>query len=736
MTDLVNLARTTVVKHRTAFCVAMEDGRMPLTGDHPLGLYRQDCRHLRGYELRVAGEELRLLSCDVVGSMAVYELTNPSLCLRDGHELAMQSLRVRVERRIDDHGMLDRILVRSYARKPVELDLELLLDVDFQPMLEIRAMVEASARHVRREARGDGLRFSAFGVDGRERWTHVSADGATATDRGRLFMAFSLSPSSSHVVDVDVRAGDDRDGARPSERAPRADDRAPLLGEEAAAADRWLGERPRVEVDDQLVARVLRRSLLDLRLLSSELDGQRFYAAGVPWYATLFGRDAIIAALQTIAFDPAMAAETLRLLAHHIGARRDDEHDEEPGKILHELRVGELADVGLTPLTRYYGSVDSTPLFLCLLCEHADWSGSLHLFRELRAQVEQALRWLDEDGDLDGDGLLEYRCRSSAGLANQGWKDSHDSMVDERGRPLRGSIALVEVQGYALRAKRRLARLYELEGEQARADELRAGARRLACGIERFWLKDRGCYAMALDGDKRPSRAVASNQGHLLWALAVPPERALAICDTLMSDDAYSGWGVRTLACGERAYNPMGYHTGTIWPHDTAMLAMGLREYGFNVPFLRVFDGLLDAAASFPFYRLPELFAGHTRHPYEAPVPYPVACSPQAWAAGTLPAALTAGLGLVPDGLNRTLRIRRPSLPRDLSRLSVRGLRIAGATVDLLFERVSGRSATVALTDVEVDGRLEVVVEMSPCSEHALAPTLEQVTRDPAAERT
>ena len=281
-------------------------------------------------------------------------------------------------------------------------------------------------------------------------------------------MALKLSRGTTRVVELEIAVGDDR--GVPATGAWLA----PPHG--GVAADRWLSERTRVEVDDQLIDRVLRRSLLDLRLLSSELDGHRYYAAGVPWYATLFGRDALVTALQTIAFDPTMAADTLRLLALHLGTRHDDEHDEEPGKVLHELRVGELADAGLTPLTRYYGSVDATPLFLCLLCEHADWSGSLALFRELREQVERALRWIDEEGDLDGDGLLEYRCRSSKGLPNQGWKDSDDGIVDEHGALLRAPIALVEVQGYALRAKRRLAQLYELDGQPARAG--RAACRR------------------------------------------------------------------------------------------------------------------------------------------------------------------------------------------------------------------------------------------------------------------
>src|SRR3954447_5816970 len=279
-------------------------------------------------------------------------------------------------------------------------------------------------------------------------------------------------------------------------------------------------------------------------------------------------------------------------------------------------------------------------------------------------------------------------------------------------------IALVEARGYAMAAKRRLARLFELDGDAERGASLRAGAVRLAEALERFWLADRGFYSMALDADKRPSRALASNQGHLLWARAITAGR---VRDALMGDGAYSGWGVRTLGAGERAFNPVGYHTGTVWPHDNAFLAVGLRNYGLDEAFLRVFEDLLDVCTSFSDHRLPELFAGFSRADYEDPVPYPVACSPQAWAAGALPWMLTAGLGIAPDGLQRALRIRRPSLPRHLGRLALQGLRVGDATVDLLFERVARRSDSVALTDVKIDGELDVVLEFSP--ERAHIPT-------------
>jgi glycogen debranching enzyme len=707
--ELVNLADTTVVKSGNAFCVSLRDGGLPIAEDHPLGVYLDDCRHLRGHALRVGGQPPRLLtSSDAAGAAAAFELTNPDLVLAGGKALPLQSLRVRVERRMLPGAMVDRITLHSHAREPIDVELELLLDADFQPMLEVRGLVERTAREVRREARGHTLRFAAVGLDGRERSTLITCAGAVATEDGRLCALLPLEPREDHTLEVRFEL---------SQPGGPLDNRA-SMSHTGAEADAWLADRPHIELDAELVDRVLRRALLDLRLLASELDGRGYYAAGVPWYATLFGRDSIIAALQMLAIAPLMAEQTLRLLAARLGTKVDDEHDEEPGKVLHELRVGELAERRLTPLARYYGTIDATPLFLCLLCEHADWTGSLALFQELRPQVEKALRWMDDYGDLDGDGLLEYRCRSPAGLENQGWKDSWDGVVDELGQPLRAPIALIEPQGYALAAKRRLAHLFELDGDHRIAEDLRAGAARIATGLERFWLADRGFYSMGLDAQKRPSRALASNQGHLLWAEAVPRERAAAIHAALTGPGAYSGWGVRTLGADERAFNPVGYHTGSVWPHDNALFALGLRKYGFDEAFLHIFQDLMDAASHFADYRLPELFAGFSRADYEGPVPYPVACSPQAWAAGALPSMLIAGLGLVPDGLERTLHVRRPSLPRGVRRLALHGLRVADARVDLLFEAVAEDPNRVELSDAQIDGDLEVRSDCARAASH------------------
>jgi glycogen debranching enzyme len=734
MTELVNLSQTTVIKAGNAFCVALRDGRLPLDEDHPLGVYVNDCRHLRGSELRLNGSEPRLLiASDTAGTASIYELTNRELLLGDGHVLPPESLRVRVERRIEPHGLTDRITLRSYAHDPVELFVEMLFDADFRPMLEIRGAVSRTSRDVRHRAAADSLTLSAIGLDGRERSTTIACAGAIAREEGRVTVQVRLEPGEEDTRDVRFSFVNPDDQI-PDGVARRDGHRATAsMAHAGAEAEAWLGDHPRVEVDDQLTDRVLRRCLLDLRLLTSRLDGHRYYAAGVPWYGALFGRDSIITAIEALPFDVPMAEETLRVLAGRIGTRVDDDHDEEPGKVLHELRTGELAARDLTPLARYFGTVDATPLFLCLLREHADWTGSLDLFRELRPRVEAMLRWIEDYGDLDGDGLLEYRARSRGGLTNQGWKDSWDGVMDEAGRPLRAPIALVEAQGYALAAKRGIADLLELEGEAERAEALRADGRRIARDLERFWLADRGFYAMALDGDKRATPVLASNQGHLLWSLAVPPERAGAIRDALLDGSAYSGWGVRTLGADERAFNPVGYHTGTIWPHDNALLALGLRNYGFDQAFLRIFEDLLDVASRLPDFRLPELFAGFSRVDYEEPVPYPVACSPQAWAAGSLPAMLIAGLGLVPDGINGILRIRRPSLPRHLNRLAIRGLVIAGARIDLVFERVAPGGDSVALTDASIDGDVDVVLEIPRDRPPPQAPPGEPVTEELAA---
>jgi glycogen debranching enzyme len=558
-------------------------------------------------------------------------------------------------------------------------------------------MVDIPAPAVTTEPVAGGVRFAARGSDGVVRAVTVTADPApVSVVDGRLRFAVDLEPGGAAGIALayELEEGDDP--------APPRRGRVPAEREPSPAG-------PRIRADDELFNRILDRSRLDLEMLRSSIDGRSYYAAGVPWYATLFGRDSLIAALQTLALDASLAADTLRLLAHRLGTVRDPLHEEEPGKVLHELRLGEAGAPGVTPFARYYGTVDATPLFLCLLCEHADWSGSLELFEELDFAVDAALRWIDECADHDGDGLIDYAPAAPGGLRNQGWKDSKDGVPDGRGAPLEPPIALVEAQGYVVRAKRGLAALFARAGNGARAVALAAEADEMQVRLERFWLADRAFYAMALDRDGEPSPALASNQGHLLWAGAVPPERARAVRDALMGDGLDSGWGIRTLGRDEPGFNPVSYHLGSVWPHDTALIAAGLRRYGYAAEHTALFDATLDAASHADGYRLPELFAGFGRTEFAVPVPYPVACRPQAWAAGSIPFLLTTGLGLRAEALDGRLVVERPALPRWLRRVEVTGLRVGGARVDLSFERTRGTDH-VTLSDARVDGDIEVVL--------------------------
>jgi glycogen debranching enzyme len=701
-----DINESVVIKEENLFLVSEADATMPIGPFHPLGLYYNDCRFMSGWELDVMGYKPRLLVCSAgKGNCSIHELTNNELTLDGGPHLPPQTLQIRVQRDILRGRTLDeRITVNSFHHELLEVEIDLRLTAGFEPMMWIRGLApEYRPRRPTRKHRRDGVTFEVTGRDGVERKLMTSAsprpskgDGGTLSWKLRLRRGHPQTIALRHAVS---------DGNKPKVPAP-----PPLRRRARGDEDGWPARATRIRSDDQLFNRVLHRSLSDLRLLRSRHQRQRYYAAGIPWYATIFGRDSLITAIEMLAFDRTIAEDTLRLLAGTMGSEWNDMRDEEPGKILHEARFGELANLGILPFSQYYGSIDSTPLFLCLLAEHADWTGDLSLFREMSKQVDAALEWIDRYGDLDGDGLLEYKRRSPEGLENQGWKDSWDGVCDERGDPLEAPIALVEAQGYVMRAKRRVARLFDYTGQQHRAERLRAEAIDLRGRIEQFWLPRDGYYSMGLDHRKRASRALASNQGHLLWALAVPPERAQKTCEALMRPQMFCGWGIRTLAEGEGAYNPVGYHTGSVWPHDTALCAYGLRKYGFDEEFTRIFEGLLEAASRFPDYRLPELFGGFSRNQYEIPVPYPVACHPQAWSAGAIPYMLRSGLGIIADGLEGRVRIVRPSLPSWLNRVEVEGLEVAGARVNMVFQRT--REA-VHIANVEIDGDLEVVLEIS-----------------------
>jgi glycogen debranching enzyme len=438
---------------------------------------------------------------------------------------------------------------------------------------------------------------------------------------------------------------------------------------------------------------ILRTATGDFHALRIPEGNEHIIAAGIPWFATFFGRDSIIAAYQTLSLNPELARDTLRVLARYQAKERNDWLDEEPGKIPHEYREGEMTRCGEVPFGPYYGSIDATPLFLILVSETFNWTADEKLVQELMPSIHAALEWMEKDGDLDGDGFLEYKRRSPKGLTNEGWKDSWDANMHRDGTIAESPIALCEVQGYAYDARYRMASLLRMFGDHQTADRLKRQATDLAKKFEKaFWMQDENFYAMALDGKKQQLQAISSNAGHLLWSRIINRDRARIITERLMRDDVFSGWGLRTLANSERVFNPLSYHRGSVWPHDNSLAVHGMALNEMRDPAIKVLTALYQSAASFRDYRLPELFCGVERRDNDHPVNYPVACSPQAWASGAMFLMLISVLGIRPSAQRKELNIINPQLPDWLESLQIRNLRVGNSRVGLDFSLHQNRT--------------------------------------------
>lgn len=707
------IADAIVLKQGDLFLIAGPDGQVPHTSAHGLGLYYHDCRFLRTYEVRLNGASPVPLGVTVAeGDRGTVQLTNPELTGGRGRGLPRDTLDIEWNRSLDGEALaLTEVLtLRNWGHREIEFQLQLRFDAGFEDVFDVRGLLDEQLGTQEPLEWKDGvLRFVYHGRDDLARSLTVLAPPDLRAERAATLVAgIRLAPREERRLPVQllVREAARDAGVRPTRReAPASSARAP---EPSEAAPGTRGDT--CTSDSRVLDGVLERSLQDLRLLRSSLDGHEFLAAGIPWFATLFGRDSLIAGLQLLPFTPAIARDTLRLLAAYQADRVDEWRDAEPGKILHELRVGEMSRSGAIPHSPYYGTVDATPLFLIVLERYVAWTGDIGLFDELRDHVGRALEWIARYGDADGDGYVEYRSTSEDGLVNQGWKDSGDAIVDQAGLIATPPISMVEVQAYVYAAKLAVAALCERRAERDTAARLRAEAIELQRKVEdEFWIESLGCYAMALEAAKQPLRVVSSNAGHVLWCGLARPERAARVAERLMASDMFSGWGVRTLSEQAAAYNPIGYHLGTVWPHDNAFIAAGFKRYGLSAPAIRIFDGIADAATTFEHQRLPELWTGFSREQYGAPIRYPVACHPQAWAAGSLPFLLTRLLGLEPAALDRTLRIVRPVLPGLAHRLELR-VEVAGVPVHLRFERVDAAGA--ARVEVLAGGdRLDIRVE-------------------------
>lgn len=692
---LADVGASLTAKSGAVFAVSSPDGDIDLERNAGHGLYFDDTRYLDRDVLRIDGQPLGVLLAQSHGDATVSELANADIQLRSMGPLAKDRIAVRRERKLGTNAE-EVITVRSFAARTLKFELSVELGSNFDDIFTVRGARPGKRGKVERpRTSASTLDLRYQGADGCTRETKIKfSPRPDRHARGTAVYAMSLRPGQQRTIKLRVRLEDQ--GRRRAKGKPKRSKSAQPLGTVA------------VETDHELFNACMQRAFNDLRMLTMTERGHRFFSAGVPWYVALFGRDSLVTALEAMAFGTDIAADTLRLLAQYQATDIDEARDAQPGKMLHELRVGERARLEEPPPSPYYGTVDATPLFLIVLAEYVRWTGDIALFTELRQNVDAALGWLDRYADSDGDGLVDYSARTKHGFRNQGWKDSDNSVVNADGSLAQPPIALIEVQGYVYRARLETAALLRACGEEMRAVALESKAAALRDRVRaRYWSDRIGFPAMAIQRGGRRAEAVASNPGQALWTGVLAPEHATSVARRLLDPTMFSGWGVRTLASSERAYNPIDYQVGAVWPHDTALIMAGLKRSGYIREANRLFGGIIDAATAFARYRLPELFAGYGRDEYAVPVRYPVACSPQAWAAGALPYMLTAALGLEPDGMRRRLTIRDPQLPDALSDVTLRGVRVAGARVDIRFRRQRHRTTASVLS---VDGDLDVKV--------------------------
>src|SRR5262245_6622479 len=694
------------LKHDDTFLILDAHCDVGASAGGPDGLFQCDTRFLSRLELLINGMQPLLLASSLSSDnfLLTADLTNPDIVV-DGRVLFQKDM-IHIVRStfIWNKTVHQRIGVCNHGVLPVMFDLAMKFGSDFADLFEVRGTVRRKRGFSESEMIDPStLRYVYRGLDDAVRQTTLQfhpQPAALDAHNARYRVELAAGAAFSLFVTVKCESSDRAFEVRPF-TAALLSARREMRGSQAGAAS--------VVTTNEVFNEMLCRGAADLAMLTTKTPQGPYPYAGIPWFSTTFGRDGIITALQMIWLAPEIARGVLRRLAAYQALTNDPDADAQPGKILHEMRGGEMAALREIPFGLYYGSVDSTPLFVLLAGLYFGRTGDQETITQLWPAIEAALKWIDGPGDIDKDGFVEYRRLSAEGLANQGWKDSYDAIFHEDGGLAQGDIALVEVQGYVFAAKQLAARCARSMGLIDRARALEADAERLAENFEAaFWCPEIGSYALALDGDKNPCRVRASNAGQALLSGIVRSERAVNVADALLGPNSFSGWGIRTVAKGEARYNAISYHDGSVWPHDNALIALGFSRYGLKDAALRVFGALFAAAKYMDLRRLPELICGFQRQRERGPILYPVACAPQAWASAVPFALLAASLGLEFDNERMEVRLRDPRLPPFLDEVTVRSLRLKDAEADLRIRR--GSNSDVALEVTQSSGAITLSI--------------------------
>jgi glycogen debranching enzyme len=696
--------RTRVLLNGDTFAVFDRRGDIQPVGFGQQGIFHKETRHLSRLEMHFCGEQPLLLSSTVREDNVLFavDLTNPDLTMASGEMLPRGTLHIYRAKFLTERVAYDQITLHNYGDVVVEGDLSFQFEADFADIFEVRGEKRPKRGEILPEiVERAAVSLEYEGLDHIRRITRVECpDVECSAHEGGITVPVRLAPQSELSLTLTMEC-----------RREDAPERPASYDEALQRMNHERSTNPLADVDistsNEQFNYWIRRSHADLMMMLAHTPFGPYPYAGVPWFSTVFGRDGIITALELLWVAPAVARGVLTYLAATQATSFDPERDAEPGKILHEMRKGEMAELREVPFGRYYGTIDGTPLFIMLAAAYYERTADLDFLREIWPNILAALEWIDKHGDRDGDGFVEYARRTEHGLVQQGWKDSNDSVFYSDGRLAAGPIALCEVQSYVYAAKKGIAGVARDLGNVRLAEQLDEQSLDLRARFSSaFWSDELSMFALALDGEKKQCRVRSSNAGHCLFSGIASEAQQRSIMELMLSPAFFSGWGIRTIVTGEKRYNPMSYHNGSVWPHDNAMIAYGSLRCPDKMLSLRILSGLMDLSENVIQHRLPELICGFGRRKGKGPTLYPVACSPQAWAAGSVFMVLQACLGLEINAKEGRIYLHHSALPENLEEVRIHNLRVGSGTVDLSFERYS---ETVGVNIERRRGAVEIV---------------------------